>query len=241
MADDDAPPGVPEWVVTYGDMMSLLLTFFIMLVSMSEVKATKKYRQVLESLQQHLGYRSGARVPPGPYFPLNSMVEQLTTLGSFKDDPTGKGGVKAPQTVDGPDTRTLTNRPGVPIPVEPVLLFDTGSLVLDEAGQRAMEKIVAAVAGKPNKIEIRSHCAPGKPDTRRFQDNWQLTYARGHAVYELLRKAGVNPERVRIVACGEYQPPNSSADMRSLQADRVEVIMLDTYASDYIGPRDRAG
>ncbi|MBL4886213.1 MAG: flagellar motor protein MotB, partial [Planctomycetaceae bacterium] len=35
--DDDEPPGVPEWVVTYGDMMSLLLTFFIMLVSLSEV------------------------------------------------------------------------------------------------------------------------------------------------------------------------------------------------------------
>ena len=35
---EDEAPGVPEWVVTYGDMMSLLLTFFIMLVSMSELK-----------------------------------------------------------------------------------------------------------------------------------------------------------------------------------------------------------
>lgn len=238
MADDDAPPGVPEWVVTYGDMMSLLLTFFIMLVSMSEVKANKKYRQVLESLQQHLGYRSGTRVPPGPYFPLNSMVEQLTTLGSFKDDPTGKGGVKAPQSVDGPDTRIYTNPSGIPIPVGSALLFDIGSTELDEAGQRAIQQIVIAVAGKPNKIEIRSHCLPGKPDERRFKDTWQLTYARGHAVYELLKQAGVAPERVRIVACGEFQPPNNSTDMRSLQADRVEVVMLNTYASDYVGPRD---
>lgn len=238
MADDDAPPGVPEWVVTYGDMMSLLLTFFIMLVSMSEVKANKKYRQVLESLQQHLGYRSGARVPPGPYFPLNSMVEQLNSLGSFKDDPTGKGGVKAPQTVDGPDTQIHTNRPGVPIPAGPVLLFNTGSTALDETGVRAIEKTVAAVAGKPNKIEIRSHCAPGKPDARRFKDTWELTYARGHAVYDVLVKAGVDRERIRIVACGEYQPPSDSSDMRSLQADRVEVVMLDTYKSDYVGPRE---
>ena len=39
--EEDAPPGVPEWVVTYGDMMSLLLTFFIMLVSLSEIVAEK--------------------------------------------------------------------------------------------------------------------------------------------------------------------------------------------------------
>ena len=36
--EEDPPAGVPEWVVTYGDMMSLLLTFFIMLVSMSKIK-----------------------------------------------------------------------------------------------------------------------------------------------------------------------------------------------------------
>ena len=36
--ENDSSPGVPEWVVTYGDMMSLLLTFFIMLVSLSELK-----------------------------------------------------------------------------------------------------------------------------------------------------------------------------------------------------------
>ena len=34
---EDPPAGVPEWLVTFGDMMSLLLTFFIMLVSLSEV------------------------------------------------------------------------------------------------------------------------------------------------------------------------------------------------------------
>lgn len=238
MPEDDPPPGVPEWVVTYGDMMSLLLTFFIMLVSMSEVKANKKYREVLESLQRHLGYRSGAHVPPGPQFPLNSMVEQLRTLGSFQDDPTGKGGVKSPQTVDGPDTRITMTPPGMPIPVGPALPFDPGSTQLNEAGRRAMQQIVAAVAGKPNKIEIRSHCAPGTPDARRFEDTWELTFVRGRTVYDLLIEAGVNPDRVRIVACGEFQPPAAASDVPGMQADRVEVVMLDTYATDYIGPRE---
>jgi len=58
MEEDDAP-GVPEWVVTYGDMMSLLLTFFIMLVSLSEIVNDEKYRSILESIQKYTGYRTG--------------------------------------------------------------------------------------------------------------------------------------------------------------------------------------
>ena len=54
------PPGVPEWVVTYGDMMSLLLTFFIMLVLLSEVVAEKKYRAILEAIQEYGAYAGGA-------------------------------------------------------------------------------------------------------------------------------------------------------------------------------------
>jgi chemotaxis protein MotB len=37
--EEDAPAGVPEWGVTFGDMMSRLLTFFIMLVSLSEISS----------------------------------------------------------------------------------------------------------------------------------------------------------------------------------------------------------
>ncbi|MFN0196532.1 MAG: flagellar motor protein MotB, partial [Planctomycetaceae bacterium] len=50
--EDDAPAGAPEWVVTYGDMMSLLLTFYIMLVSMSEMKdnSNGKLRAMMDSM-----------------------------------------------------------------------------------------------------------------------------------------------------------------------------------------------
>ncbi len=82
MADDEAP-GVPEWVVTYGDMMSLLLTFFIMLVSLSEVVADEKYRAVMEALHRYLGYSMAPAAPAGKTYPLNSLVARRETLGSF--------------------------------------------------------------------------------------------------------------------------------------------------------------
>ena len=61
--DEGDAGGIPEWVVTFGDMMSLLLTFFIMLVSLSEVVADQKYRAILDALQQYLGYRTAPASP----------------------------------------------------------------------------------------------------------------------------------------------------------------------------------
>ena len=55
-AEEEDVMGIPEWVVTFGDMMSLLLTFFIMLVSLSEMKEEEKYQALVESMKQQFGH-----------------------------------------------------------------------------------------------------------------------------------------------------------------------------------------
>ncbi len=94
--EEDPPAGVPEWVVTYGDMMSLLLTFFIMLVSLSELKGDKKYQAMVRSIMKRMGYELGPEVPPGKSFPLDSAIDKLRTLGAQTKTDTGRGGVKVP-------------------------------------------------------------------------------------------------------------------------------------------------
>ncbi|HOA53996.1 MAG TPA: flagellar motor protein MotB, partial [Thermogutta sp.] len=47
--------GAPEWVLTYGDMMSLLLTFFIMLAALSEVKKKDEFEMLAEALRRRFG------------------------------------------------------------------------------------------------------------------------------------------------------------------------------------------
>jgi chemotaxis protein MotB len=112
--EDDGPPGVPEWVVTYGDMMSLLLTFFIMLVSLSEVVADQKFRAVLDSVQKSLGYHSAPLTPPGKNFPLNALVQKLETLGSFTNIDTGRRGIRTESNV-GDEVRVFRTREGDPV------------------------------------------------------------------------------------------------------------------------------
>ena len=56
----EAPKGAPEWLVTYGDAMTLLLCFFVIIVSMSEVKRDQRFQQVIESLRRAFGGYDGA-------------------------------------------------------------------------------------------------------------------------------------------------------------------------------------
>lgn len=236
---DDPPPGVPEWVVTYGDMMSLLLTFFIMLVSLSEVKANKKYRAVLESLQKTLGYRAGPISPPGNYFPLSSRTNRPPWLGSHSDQGAGKGGIKAPQTPDGDDHRVYIPRQGKSIAAGEMIDFPVFGTRLDAAMEQQVATIARQIAGKPNKIEICGHSSSRPlPAGSDYPNLLTLSYARARSVYDELIRRGVEPERLRVVAVADHRPLPASHDAHELHEDRVEVQILDAFLQDYVGPRD---
>ncbi|MEX0703977.1 MAG: flagellar motor protein MotB [Planctomycetales bacterium] len=236
MDEEDAPAGVPEWIVTYGDMMSLLLTFFIMLVSLSEIVATEKYRAVLDALQRYIGYRTGPAAPPGKHFPLNSLVAKLGTLGSFTNADRGFGGVKTPA-VEGRNLRVYRTPEGVPVPVLGPVPFAPGKSDLAPQAAARLPAIAAELAGKPNKIELRAHAGPmagsGEAARRALLDS---TYHRARAVMEGLVELGVERQRMRITSAGDSEPLPDTGDDRSRVLDRVEVYLLDALADDYVGP-----
>lgn len=239
MPEDDPPPGVPEWVVTYGDMMSLLLTFFIMLVSLSEVAGDKKYLQVLESLQKGIGYRAGQLSPPGKNFPLNSMLEQLKTLGSHSDTAKGNGGVKTPPSVEGKDKKVYMQRHGNPIPAGQPVLFERFDAQLSADSLRKLQVIAESLAGKPNKIEIRAHTSSQPlPEDSPYRNHFALAYARAKNVFNALATLGVENNRMRMIAVGDNEPPELAADAMSIQADRVAIVVLDINSDMFVGPKD---
>lgn len=236
MEDDDAPPGVPEWVVTYGDMMSLLLTFFIMLVSMSEIVADQKYRAVLESMHSRLGFRTSMPAPPGKHFPLNSVTKRASQMkmGSFTEDK-ARGGVR-PESVEGDEKRVVTMPEGNGRRIGDALRFSNEAGELIASDLQALEHHAAALRGKPNKIEVRSWISDINDETR--NDRVTTAFVRARSVRQQLIENGVEKERIRMAVV----PTDANADLITSELSRYGVVtlaVLDAYVRDYSGREDR--
>jgi chemotaxis protein MotB len=238
ISDDEAPQSAPAWIVTYSDMISLLLTFFIMLVSLGDVQSNGRYRAVLESIDRRRGYHGAPSAPSGESFPLNDLIERLKSLGAHTSESTGHGGVKHPG-LPGNDLRVFTGREGTPVRAGDTVEFDRGSARVSQAAREVAKAIAQQLAGKPHKIEVRGHTSQRDlPKNCAFADKYTLSYERAWQVAKLLREQGIEPERLRLTAAGDSRPLPSTADQSARLGDRVEVYVLDMYARDFVGPRE---
>jgi chemotaxis protein MotB len=235
---EDEEHGVPEWVVTYGDMMSLLLTFFIMLVSLSDVVAEEKYQAILSALHKKLGYETAAHTPPGEHFPLNGLMANLESLGSFTDEDDGYGGIRHRST-EGNELKVYRTREGeARIAVRPVFYPPFVVEISDDERPKLVE-IAAELAGKPNKVVIRVFASKTPlPAESRYADKIALTYERGRNVFRFLVAQGVDYKRLRIDAMSDTSPLSQTDDKNSARLDRVEVIILNAFADEFVGPRE---
>lgn len=220
--------GVPEWVVTFGDMMSLLLTFFIMLFSMSEIKQEQKYQAVLESLRRTFGYDTAVlSSAPGSFRPRNADLEKLASLGRARRASLMKGGAPVNAPVGDYPRVTAVTLDGNPA-VAGVVFFKKDSDELSEANKTILQSIAHRVAGIPQKIEIRGHTSnhPLPPDSP-FRDHWDLAYARCRRVEQFLVTLGINPQRIRLgVAAGNELRYTGTDRLLQEENPRVEILLL---------------
>lgn len=231
MAIEEEPePGIPEWVVTFGDMMSLLLTFFIMLVSMSELKEEEKFQAMLESMRRQFGNESSIEAMiPGENTPANSSMAFIAPSQSRSIRKSLMDGGNDQQAVSGEHTRVQTVRQGRNSTTGGVIYFDELSAELTDESRAALLTIAKSVAGKPQKIEVRGHTSrmPVDPHSG-VSDHWDLAFDRCRNTMEFLVQHGIDPERIRLGSAGAFEPVDTglSAEKRKRNA-RVEILMWD--------------
>jgi chemotaxis protein MotB len=237
LMEEEQQGGVPEWVVTFGDMMSLLLTFFIMLASLSEIKQKEQYQAMAESFRRRFGHETAIlSMIPGRSKPRNSALANLAVLGRARREDTLKGGdkVKAPV---GDYARVQTIRQGEQATRGGVVYFPEGSAELTEEHQRILQATAEVIGGKPQKVEIRGHTStrPLPPDSS-YRDHWDLAYARCRKVMQLLIKLGIDSKRMRIAVAADNEPVYGGTDPRGqMENSRVEVFMLNELARELEG------
>lgn len=229
--EEDPPAGVPEWVVTYGDMMSLLLTFFIMLVSMSEMKTDDgKFRALMDAMDQVFGPEIGMYSLPGKSAPKSGMMDKLGSLGASMDGGMLKGNKKA-RGPGGANNPVKKIRDGHVITIGGPVAFERFSAEISEAARKDLDLIVEAIREKPNRVEVRGHDSPEpQPAGGAFRDATDLSFARAHAVARYLIEKGILAERIRISAAGDSEPRAMTRGVDSQSVNRrVDLFLIDAY------------
>lgn len=238
--NEESPATVPDWMVTYGDIMSLLLTFFIMLISMSEIKQNDKFQGVADSLHQQFGYDTSLlNLLPGDLRPRNAGLAALALAGRSQRRSQMEGTTKVKSAAgENPQVRII--RPGNRTTVGTVVAFDETGATLSQEARSQLRQIADLLDGKPQKIEVRGHTSQ-RPAAASgaVQDNWDLAYRRAHATMQFLANdLKIAPQRIRLSVAGPYEPVHLSNDPeRTRENPRVEVFLLDELASDEVASK----
>ncbi|MHB0955766.1 MAG: OmpA/MotB family protein [Pirellulaceae bacterium] len=239
--EEETRNGAPEWIVTFGDMMSLLLTFFIMLASLSEIKREEPYEAMVESILQQFGYDSTMMsLAPGALVARNARLAQLATAGRARRVHVMQGGDRAQAPV-GDDPRVRIVRIGEKTNFGGVIFFDENSAELTDRAQTDLRVVAESLRGKPQKIEVRGHASPRPlPHDAPARTPWDLAYQRSwNTVRYLVDQLDVAEERFRIAIAGPHEPMHITADAtRQRYNPRVEILMLDEVVSDLMGTKD---
>jgi len=225
--EDPPPAGAPGWMVTYGDMMSLLLCFFVMLVSMSSMEV-EKFKAAAASLKGALSvlpYQD--KVMPSPQIqtfsrggktPGKKRTQAVAQLKKMIKEKELNGIVKVTETSQG-----------IHITIGDIALFDSGKDVLKSEIHPVLDGIVEIVATgtADENIRVEGHTDNMPIHNEQFNDNWELSIARAVSVIRYIHsKQSLDPRRLRPVGCGEYQPvdTNSTPEGRSRNR-RVEIFI----------------
>ncbi|MEX2673579.1 MAG: flagellar motor protein MotB [Phycisphaeraceae bacterium] len=234
-------PGVPEWVVTYGDLMSLLLVFFILLAAVSELRKDEEFQNQVKAIREAFGYVQGGGVAPVVDSPQTSIMSKLDAVALFKRAQDQISNGEDPGIV-GKEPAVQTIREGMQFVVGGVLTFEPGSATLSAHALGELRRLAEEIRGQNNKVEIRGHAANrDQAADSVYADLWQLSHARADAVRQaLVTDFGIDPRRLRVVASANHEPLAARVyqEHRHAVNRRVEIIVKEVLMQDFEGQGD---
>lgn len=227
------------WLGTFGDLMSLLLTFFVLLLSMATFEA-RKVDAAIGSLEGALGVLEPGKLteitPPNPIeaTPIEKDSDSVTAKNQLSSlitefnelDKMGKG----------PAIKLEDAEDGFRLEIPNDLLFKSGSDQLEnKSGKLLLEKIAGLFAKMPSSIslDVIGHTDNDKIHTAKFQDNWQLSLGRAITVTQLIQQDSHVSSRIRASGQGEHKPvaSNDTPEGKALNR-RVELYFYSTDQKD---------
>lgn len=216
-------------MTTFSDLMSLLLTFFILLYSMSSVSA-EKFEAAAKSMQSAFG---GGE----------SMIEGSTVV----DIETEKITEKSEETID-PELVKMYNevvaflemkemtsqasveydQDGIYVNIQESILFGSGSAIIADSGKNTLNDLGELIQQFDNAVVIEGYTDSVPMNNNNFSSNWELSTGRALSVLRYLsEERNVDPTRLAAKGYGEYHPivPNDSESNKAKNR-RVNIVLV---------------
>ena len=226
---EEVEEGAPLWVVTFGDLMSLLLCFFVLLLSFSEMDR-KKYKMVSGSMAQAFGIQREKPVFESPRGEKMIAKEFDQAIAISKLEASIKPIIDdikneyeelkdAVELEIGEDTVTIR--------MMGETTFDSGKAKLHPAFRPLLKKIAEVLSQTKGEIIIAGHTDNVPLKGGLFGSNLGLSMARAGSVAEyLLQTTTIDPKRLSTMGFGEYRPLTSNDAARGRRKNRrVEIIV----------------
>ena len=218
--DDEGGPSAPFWMVTYSDMVTLLLTFFVMLLAMANFEEVGRVDAVFESIRLALGVDGKQPDINGieldqPKFDQDVQEEnKLEPIMSKLQD------ALSAQISDSMIEMTQ-KKTEIRVLLDDNVLFKPGSAELHPATYLLISDIGTALANQPVTVKVEGHTdETGEPGS-----NWELSADRAVAVVVALQKrGGMDGAQLEARGMGEFHPANIVATDRNWDR-RVELII----------------
>ena len=213
-----------EWQLSLADMMTLILTFFVVIVSISVVDV-ERYEEVSDSFKEGLARKPvqqfkkeqpKEQLPePEPVFHAQTFeqaaqVEKKKPLDTVFEDLQSRFAGES-------HTVSLERRPhSVAVNLRGSVLFDVGTADLTDKARTILAEVGNVLWGLPYRYVIEGHSDNIPIHNERYPSNWELSAARASSVARHLMERGFPPERFTVVGRADTQPMAPNAD----EADR---------------------
>ena len=219
-------PSMERWLLTYADMITLLMVFFVMMYTISTVNADK-FRALAENLSMVL---TGS--PPAGIMEegTNSTVPELTGEAKHLADlQQALNEFIAREELGEQITVNLEER-GLVVRFQTTVLFARGSADLTPEARRIIDRVGDRLNDLPNYIRVEGHTCDLPINTPQYPSNWELSTARAtNVLQELISSCNISPERLSAIGYGEYRPrvPNINESSRQMNR-RIDIVILRT-------------
>ncbi|HIJ43440.1 MAG TPA: OmpA family protein [Rhodospirillaceae bacterium] len=213
------------WMVIFTDLVSLMLTFFVLIFSMSSVKVDK-WKEMTDALSQNLNpsitksaATATAKFNISTIFRKRAInLDYLTAVleRAVNQDPLLKRSL----------LMRLEDRLIIALPGD--LLFQSGRAVMTERARDALFTLGGVLRNIGNQIGVNGHSDPAPPKGGEYTSNWELSIARAVAVTNALKRSGYTED---IIAYGYSdslysQLPNVTEEQRQAMGRRVDIMVL---------------